>query len=48
METLGKVNEKSDKGIIVGVIPRLHVSGEAHSKAIAVTIDFSAVLLQVP
>jgi hypothetical protein len=35
-EMIGKVKEKSDKFIILGLIPRMHLGREAHSKAIAV------------
>jgi hypothetical protein len=35
-EMIDKVKERSDKGIVVGLIPRMHLGGEAHSKAIGV------------
>jgi hypothetical protein len=35
-EIISKVKEKSDKCVIVGLVPRMHLGGEAHSMAIAI------------
>ncbi len=37
-DLIGKVKEKSNRGIIVGLIPRLNITREAHSKAIGLNI----------
>jgi hypothetical protein len=34
VDMVGKVKEKTNKAIIVGLIPRMHLGGEAHSKAV--------------